>query len=176
VLVHHEPLERVTDDDMEYAGDMLKDAMMQERISGWIHEDERRTALLELEPTPEVHVGSLAHALAQESGFERISDSEDSEEQQEIASPEVGQSEAGKIDAEQADVAHAVAAPTEDSTEEASTAAIEEDSKYHAATELLADWQTTSLAEEKPQEQNAVLPEPEKEPLEEKESSKAAKI
>ncbi len=77
VLVHHEPLERVTDDDIEFAGDMLKDAMMQERISGWIHEEERRTALLELEPTPEVHVGSLQHALNRESGFERISDSED---------------------------------------------------------------------------------------------------
>src|SRR5262249_3899875 len=73
---HHEPLERVTDDE-DFTGDMLKDAMMQERIAGWIHEDERVTSLLEVEPTPEVHVGSLQHTLAHPSDFERITDSED---------------------------------------------------------------------------------------------------
>ncbi|MDQ3013654.1 MAG: Rne/Rng family ribonuclease, partial [Acidobacteriota bacterium] len=36
---------------------------------------------------------------------------------------------------------------------------------YHAATELLADWQTTSLAGEMPEKRNAVWPEPDKEPL-----------
>jgi ribonuclease G len=65
VLVHHEPLERITDDDMAFtAGDMLKDAMMQERI--------RITELLEVEPTPEIEVGTLR--LGHASDFERISD------------------------------------------------------------------------------------------------------
>lgn len=75
VLVHHEPLERVTDDDVAAAeGEMLKDAMLQERITERIHQDERRASLIEVEPTPEVTVGSLSRAIADESGFERVSD------------------------------------------------------------------------------------------------------
>jgi ribonuclease G len=53
---------------------MLKDAMLQERITERIHEEERRTSLLELEPTPEVLVGSLHRSIATEPGFERVSD------------------------------------------------------------------------------------------------------
>ncbi|MBL8170056.1 MAG: Rne/Rng family ribonuclease [Acidobacteria bacterium] len=75
VLVHHEPMERVRDDDGEFeAGDLLKDALLQERIAERIHEDERRMSLLEVEPTPEVLVGSWQHSLLAESSFERISD------------------------------------------------------------------------------------------------------
>lgn len=75
IIVHHEPLERVTDDDMAVVeGEMLKDAMLQERITERIHEEERRASLIEVEPTPEVHVGSLRRSIASEVGFERISD------------------------------------------------------------------------------------------------------
>ncbi|MCI0339143.1 MAG: Rne/Rng family ribonuclease [Acidobacteria bacterium] len=75
IIVHHEPLERVTDEDMEaIEGEMLKDALLQERIAERIHEDERRTSLLEVEPTPEVHVGTLQPKITREASFERISD------------------------------------------------------------------------------------------------------
>ncbi|HEX2489427.1 MAG TPA: hypothetical protein VHR27_08495, partial [Blastocatellia bacterium] len=75
IIVHHEPLERITDDDTAVVeGEMLKDAMLQERITERIHEEERRTSLLEVEPTPEVLVGSLHRSIATEPGFERVSD------------------------------------------------------------------------------------------------------
>ncbi len=75
VIVHHEPLERVMDDDTAVAeGEMLKDAMLQTRISERIREEERRSSLLEVEPTPEVLVGSLRRSIASELGFERVSD------------------------------------------------------------------------------------------------------
>jgi ribonuclease G len=79
IIVHHEPLERITDDDTAVVeGEMLKDAMLQERITERIHEEERRASLLEVEPTPEVHVGSLRRSIASEMGFERISDDSES--------------------------------------------------------------------------------------------------
>jgi ribonuclease G len=90
IIVHHEPLERVTDEDMAAAeGEMLKDAMLQERIVGRIHEEERRISLLELEPTPEVHVGSLHRSMGREPGFERVSDeaSAHEEAEAEVAEP-----------------------------------------------------------------------------------------
>src|SRR5262245_25412822 len=75
ILVHHEPLERVMDDDTAVVeGEMLKDALLQARITERIHEEERRSSLLEVEPTPEVLVGSLRRSIASELGFERISD------------------------------------------------------------------------------------------------------
>jgi len=75
IIVHHEPLERVMDDDTAVAeGEMLKDAMLQTRISERIREEERRSSLLEVEPTPEVLVGSLRRSIASELGFERVSD------------------------------------------------------------------------------------------------------
>src|SRR5262245_12573773 len=75
VIVHHEPLERVMDDDTAVVeGEMLKDAMLQTRISERIREEERRASLLEVEPTPEVLVGSLRRSIASELGFERVSD------------------------------------------------------------------------------------------------------
>jgi Rne/Rng family ribonuclease len=79
ILVHHEPLERIMDDDTAAAqGEMLKDALLQERITERIHEEERRGSLLEVEPTPEVLVGSLRRSIASEMGFERISDDSES--------------------------------------------------------------------------------------------------
>src|SRR5262249_2773996 len=70
VIVHHEPLERITDDDMAITeGDLLKDAIVQEIIAGHWHAEERRTELLEVEPTPEIEVGSLRHSLAHASDF-----------------------------------------------------------------------------------------------------------
>src|SRR5262249_55479395 len=75
VIVHHEPLERVMDDDTAVVeGEMLKDALIQTRITERIHEEERRASLLEVEPTPEVLVGSLRRSIASELGFERVSD------------------------------------------------------------------------------------------------------
>jgi ribonuclease G len=75
IVVHHEPLERITDDDLSGTeGDMLKDAMVQERIFGRIHDDERRTSLIDVEPTPEVRVGSLHSEIESQSDFERVSD------------------------------------------------------------------------------------------------------
>src|SRR5262245_14578358 len=75
VIVHHEPLERVMDDDTAVVeGEMLKDAMLQSRITERIREEERRASLIEVEPTPEVLVGSLRRSIASELGFERISD------------------------------------------------------------------------------------------------------
>lgn len=75
VISHHEPLERITDDESATAaGEMLKDAMMQDRISGRIHDEERRVSLVEVEPTPDVTVGSLHAQLPGESELERISD------------------------------------------------------------------------------------------------------
>jgi ribonuclease G len=82
IIVHHEPLERITDDDIAATeGEMLKDALLQERIVERIQEEERRTSLLEVDPTPEVHVGSLHQAIGRMTDFERISD--DLQEQRE---------------------------------------------------------------------------------------------
>ncbi len=75
LLVHHEPMERIVDEEAESIdGEMLKDAMLQERISGRIHGEERLTSYLEVEPTPEVHVGSMRDAFTKATEFERISD------------------------------------------------------------------------------------------------------
>ncbi len=73
ILVHHEPLERITDDD-SLDGEMLKDAILQERIRSRIQEAEIHESVLEVEPTPDVTVGSLARAIADETDFERVSD------------------------------------------------------------------------------------------------------
>ena len=83
VIVHHEALERITDDDTAATeGEMLKDAMLQERIGERIQEEERRTSLLELELTPEVHVGSLHRSIGSAPGFERVSDDAEAREEE----------------------------------------------------------------------------------------------
>ncbi|MCW5971233.1 MAG: Rne/Rng family ribonuclease [Blastocatellales bacterium] len=75
-LAFREPLERITDDYEGLEGEMLKDAMVQEKITGRIHADEILTSVLEVEPTPEVTVGSLHASIEEDSEFERISDDE----------------------------------------------------------------------------------------------------
>ncbi len=81
VLSHHEPLERIIDDESGLVdGEMLKDAIMQDRISGRIHEEERRVSLVEVEPTPDVTVGSLQSNLPVGSELERISDDGESDD------------------------------------------------------------------------------------------------
>lgn len=75
VIVHHEPLERITDDEaIDLDGEMLKDAILQERIRGRIQDEEIHESVLEVEPTPEVTVGSLAGMIEEGNGLERISD------------------------------------------------------------------------------------------------------
>lgn len=78
-IAFREPLERVTDDYEGIEGEMLKDAMVQEKITGRIHADEILTSVLEVEPTPEVTVGSLRASIEDASEFERISDDEPAE-------------------------------------------------------------------------------------------------
>jgi ribonuclease G len=75
VIAHHEPLERVVDEEaggME--GEMLKDALMQDRISHRIHQEERRVSLVEVEPTPEVKVGSWQSSVEEGEALERVVD------------------------------------------------------------------------------------------------------
>jgi len=75
VIVHHEPLERITDDEaIDLDGEMLKDAILQERIRGRIQDEEIHESVLEVEPTPEVTVGSLAGMIEEGNGLERVSD------------------------------------------------------------------------------------------------------
>jgi ribonuclease G len=103
IIAHHEPLERVTDDEAALAaGDMLRDAMMQERISGRIHDEERQVSLVEVEPTPEVTVGSLQAQLGGQSELERVSDDSEPEASEGVSPvPVVGaQSTAGEPVAE----------------------------------------------------------------------------
>jgi ribonuclease G len=73
-IVQREPLERISDDEEAGEGEMLKDAIVQEKIFERIHAEEYRTSVLDLAPTPEVHVGSMRHEFS--SDFERISDDE----------------------------------------------------------------------------------------------------
>ncbi|MBI1760538.1 MAG: Rne/Rng family ribonuclease [Acidobacteria bacterium] len=82
VIVHHNPFERIMDDERDdeaEAGEMLKDAMMQERIAEQVRAEEFRTTVLEVEPTPDVTVGSLTGSLDLPAGFERIRDEEEPE-------------------------------------------------------------------------------------------------
>ncbi len=93
ILAHHEPLERVVDEDgAAVEGDLLKDAMIQERISGRIHGEERVVSMVEVEPTPEVTVGSLHAGPSSSSGLERISDDADPLAVEDPADPPVEES------------------------------------------------------------------------------------
>jgi ribonuclease G len=73
VIVHHNPFERINDDEWQpTAGDSLKDALVQERIA-----EQHNAEIFDVEPTPEVTVGSLSGSLKATEAFERISDDED---------------------------------------------------------------------------------------------------
>ncbi len=153
VLVHHEPFERVTDDEAETAGDMLRDAMMQERIAGWIHEEERKTSIIEVEPTPEIHVGGLRESLARASEFERVSDGEDLYEPTVFSRTSVEESEplpeaGSRIDVEESNESEPVvsALEAEPPVETVAQEIVEEadgeiEERAHAITQPLSVWE-----------------------------------
>lgn len=67
--------ERVTDEDIaQDAGDLLKDAMVQEKIVEQIHTAEYRTSNAPSEPEPEWRVGSLRSRSEGGSSFHRVVD------------------------------------------------------------------------------------------------------
>jgi ribonuclease G len=67
--------ERVTDEDLQQEiGELIKDAIVQEKIIDQVHEAEYRTSPVHTEPEPEWRVGSFRSQLAGGAGFERVSD------------------------------------------------------------------------------------------------------
>ncbi len=67
--------QRITDEDLiADAGDMLKDAIVQEKIIDQIHTSEYRTTAFEPEPEPEWRVGSLRSKMPATSDYMRIVD------------------------------------------------------------------------------------------------------
>ena len=69
--------ERVTDEDLaQDAGDLLKDAILQEKFIEQVHEAEYQTSTprREPEPEPEWRVGSFRSRLEDEKGFQRVVD------------------------------------------------------------------------------------------------------
>ena len=67
--------QRVTDEDMrQEAGELLKDAMVQEKIIEQVHTAEFQTGGFQLEPEPEWRVGSLRSLAESGSGFQRVVD------------------------------------------------------------------------------------------------------
>ena len=67
--------QRVTDEDVRQdAGDLLKDAMVQEKIIEQVHTAEFQTGSFQLEPEPEWRVGSLRSSADSGSGFQRVVD------------------------------------------------------------------------------------------------------
>ncbi len=131
VLVHHNPFERIVDDESEQeTGDLLKDALMQERIAGHFRAEEFRSSLLEVEPTPDVTVGSLASSLGRPAGFERISDepegmhADEANREAEFGRQAEHSAEVGALSSEQAHTAGATA-------EESDTAWPESERRFH---------------------------------------------
>jgi ribonuclease G len=72
------PFQRVTDEDVERdTGEMLKDAIIQEKIVDRVHEAEYRTPSSpqpEREPEPEWRVGSFRSQIEEDAGFQRVVD------------------------------------------------------------------------------------------------------
>jgi ribonuclease G len=67
--------ERITDDDFaQDAGDLLKDAIVQEKIIEQVHDAEYKTGITVSEPEPEWRVGSFRSQFGAETGFQRIID------------------------------------------------------------------------------------------------------
>jgi ribonuclease G len=149
IVVHHDPLERIIDDEEGIEGEMLKDAMLQEKISGRIHAEELRVSILDVDPTPEVTVGSLRRALPSDSDFERISD----DEPEAAASPEAEVGTTEKADEPEAETPEAeteivetAGMEVEAEGEENASAATEE------TIETAAEVEETVAAEEEPLE------------------------
>ena len=67
--------ERVTDEDIaQDAGDLLKDAIVQEKIFEQVHTAEYQTGVIQPEPEPEWRVGSFRSIAENDSGFQRVID------------------------------------------------------------------------------------------------------
>ncbi len=88
-----EPMERISDDDLGPASSKKKAALPEERV----------LVKFEVEPTPEVHVGSLQTTLSGAADFERISDDEaltaNAEEQSPSVEAEPGIEDSGPAEA-----------------------------------------------------------------------------
>jgi len=70
-----ESFERVTDEDLAGdAGDLLKDAMVQEKIIERVHKSEYATPPVVRQPEPEWRVGSFRAAVVEDAGFQRVVD------------------------------------------------------------------------------------------------------
>ena len=65
--------ERITDDGDPDKGELLKDAMVQEKIIEQVHQAEYRTASLEAPPEPEWRIGTYRGGAA-DSSFQRVED------------------------------------------------------------------------------------------------------
>ena len=67
--------QRVTDEDMrQEAGELLKDAIVQEKIIEQVHTAEFHTGGFQPEPEPEWRVGTLRSLAESDSGFQRVLD------------------------------------------------------------------------------------------------------
>ncbi|MEW6208686.1 MAG: Rne/Rng family ribonuclease [Acidobacteriota bacterium] len=78
--------ERVTDEDLEQeTGELLKDALVQEKIFEQIHTAEYQTIPGQVEPEPEWRVGSFRSQLKEQTSFERVID-ESAPEEEAVAS------------------------------------------------------------------------------------------
>jgi ribonuclease G len=67
--------ERITDDDLaQEAGELLKDAIVQEKIIEQAHDAEYKTGAAAREPEPEWRVGSFRSQFPGESAFQRVID------------------------------------------------------------------------------------------------------
>src|SRR5262249_21607566 len=70
-----ESFERITDEDVaEDAGDLLKDAILQEKIIEQVHRAEYATPPVVREPEPEWRVGSFQAPVVEDASFQRILD------------------------------------------------------------------------------------------------------
>jgi ribonuclease G len=68
-------LERITDEDVaQDAGELLKDAIVQEKIIEQVHNAEYRTGFVRAEPEPEWRVGSFRSRFGEGTGFQRVVD------------------------------------------------------------------------------------------------------
>lgn len=74
-LTAEEEFQRVTDEDIALdAGDLLKDAILQEKFSEQVHRAEYSTSSVEAEPEPEWRVGSYRSQADGSSDFQRVVD------------------------------------------------------------------------------------------------------
>ncbi|MEN3335965.1 MAG: hypothetical protein V7641_5330, partial [Blastocatellia bacterium] len=74
-LAVEENFQRITDEDLASdAGDLLKDAIVQEKIIEQVHQAEYATPSVVREPEPEWRVGSFRAAVVEDEGFQRIVD------------------------------------------------------------------------------------------------------